>query len=52
MPAGLPSLTYLRGFGNEHVSEAVAGALPEGRNSPQKAPLGLYAEQLLSLIHI
>jgi homogentisate 1,2-dioxygenase len=40
------TLTYLPGFGNEHVSEAVAGALPAGRNSPQKAPLGLYAEQI------
>jgi homogentisate 1,2-dioxygenase len=42
----MPTLTYLPGFGNEHVSEAVAGALPAGRNSPQKAPLGLYAEQI------
>ena len=40
------SLTYLSGFGNEHSSEAVPGALPVGRNSPQRAPLGLYAEQL------
>ncbi|MBO1331933.1 homogentisate 1,2-dioxygenase [Streptomyces sp. VRA16 Mangrove soil] len=40
------TLTYLSGFGNEHSSEAVPGALPEGRNSPQRAPLGLYAEQL------
>ena len=39
-------LTYLCGFGNEHVSEAVPGALPEGRNAPQRAPYGLYAEQL------
>ncbi|MGW4007211.1 homogentisate 1,2-dioxygenase, partial [Streptomyces nigra] len=39
-------LSYLSGFGNEHSSEAVPGALPEGRNSPQRAPLGLYAEQL------
>lgn len=39
-------LTYLSGFGNEHSSEAVPGALPVGRNSPQRAPLGLYAEQL------
>lgn len=39
-------LTYLHGFGNEHSSEAVPGALPEGRNAPQRAPLGLYAEQL------
>ncbi|MEU3633125.1 homogentisate 1,2-dioxygenase [Streptomyces fradiae] len=40
------SLEYLTGFGNEHQSEAVPGALPVGRNSPQRAPLGLYAEQL------
>lgn len=40
------ALTYLSGFGNEHSSEAVPGALPHGRNSPQRAPLGLYAEQL------
>lgn len=39
-------LEYLTGFGNEHSSEAVPGALPLGRNSPQRAPLGLYAEQL------
>ena len=37
---------YESGFGNEFVTEAVAGALPAGRNSPQQAPLGLYAEQL------
>jgi homogentisate 1,2-dioxygenase len=39
-------LAYLSGFGNEHATEAVAGALPQGRNSPQRPPLGLYAEQL------
>ncbi|MEV5180872.1 homogentisate 1,2-dioxygenase [Streptomyces werraensis] len=39
-------LEHLSGFGNEHSSEAVPGALPVGRNSPQRAPLGLYAEQL------
>src|SRR5215470_6231845 len=38
--------TYQQGFGNEFASEAVAGALPAGRNSPQRAPLGLYAEQI------
>jgi homogentisate 1,2-dioxygenase len=37
---------YECGFGNEFVTEAVEGALPSGRNSPQRAPLGLYAEQL------
>ncbi|UTR83378.1 homogentisate 1,2-dioxygenase [Streptomyces cavourensis] len=40
------ALTYSSGFGNEHSSEAIPGALPHGRNSPQRAPLGLYAEQL------
>ncbi|MFD6893526.1 homogentisate 1,2-dioxygenase [Rhodococcus sp. NPDC060086] len=38
-------LEYLHGFGNEHHSEAVEGALPWGQNSPQRAPYGLYAEQ-------
>jgi len=37
---------YMTGFGNEFATEAVAGALPVGRNSPQKAAHGLYAEQL------
>lgn len=36
---------YQTGFGNEFSTEAVSGALPIGRNSPQKAPLGLYTEQ-------
>ena len=36
----------LSGFGNHFATEAVAGALPVGRNSPQKVPFGLYAEQL------
>jgi len=36
--------SYLSGFGNEFATEAVAGALPQGRNSPQRAPHGLYAE--------
>lgn len=39
-------LSYLSGFGNHFATEAVAGALPEGQNSPQKAAHGLYAEQL------
>jgi len=42
----MSDLTYLSGFGNEHATEAVAGALPVGQNSPQRPPLGLYAEQL------
>jgi len=37
---------YLTGFGNEFATEAVEGALPRRRNSPQQAPLGLYAEQI------
>jgi homogentisate 1,2-dioxygenase len=37
---------YMSGFGNHFATEAVPGALPEGRNSPQKPPFGLYAEQL------
>jgi homogentisate 1,2-dioxygenase len=37
---------YQSGFANEFATEAVPGALPEGRNSPQRAPHGLYAEQL------
>jgi homogentisate 1,2-dioxygenase len=39
------SLKYQTGFGNEFATEAVEGALPVGMNSPQKAALGLYAEQ-------
>src|SRR6185437_1758506 len=39
-------LAYLSGFANEHATEAVPGALPRGRNSPQRPPLGLYTEQL------
>ena len=37
---------YLTGFGSEHTSEAVPGALPEGQNAPQRHPLGLYTEQI------
>src|ERR1700674_810549 len=36
---------YQSGFGNEFASEAIPGALPIGRNSPQRVPYGLYAEQ-------
>ncbi len=42
----MEALSYLTGFGNEHASEAVAGALPVGQSSPQRVPFGLYAEQL------
>lgn len=40
------SRSYMVGFANHFASEAVAGALPQGQNSPQKTPFGLYAEQL------
>lgn len=35
---------YLPGFGNDFETEAVEGALPIGRNSPQRCPYGLYAK--------
>jgi homogentisate 1,2-dioxygenase len=41
-----PDFGYMPGFGNTHSTSAEPGALPIGRNSPQRAPLGLYAEQL------
>src|SRR5437868_14827702 len=37
---------YQSGFANHFATEALPGALPEGRNSPQRCPYGLYAEQL------
>ncbi len=37
---------YMSGFGNSFETEALPGALPVGRNSPQKINYGLYAEQL------
>ncbi|CUS43168.1 MAG: homogentisate 1,2-dioxygenase [Pseudomonadota bacterium] len=37
---------YMTGFGNHFATEAIPGALPVGRNSPQKPPYGLYTEQL------
>jgi len=37
---------YQSGFGNHFSTEAIPGALPVGRNSPQRPPFGLYAEQL------
>ena len=40
------ALEYMTGFGNTFASEAEPGALPVGQNAPQKAPLGLYTEQL------
>jgi homogentisate 1,2-dioxygenase len=40
------TLHYQTGFGNEYATEAVPGALPPGRNSPQRAPFALYPELL------
>jgi homogentisate 1,2-dioxygenase len=52
-PSGHPSRkreglagSYHPGLGGYFESEAVAGALPVGRNSPQRPAFGLYAEQL------
>ncbi len=44
--ATLMATDYMTGFGNECATEALPGALPVGRNSPQRCPYGLYAEQL------
>jgi homogentisate 1,2-dioxygenase len=38
--------SYQSGFGNEFATQALTGALPVGCNNPQKAPYGLYAEQI------
>ena len=40
------AFVYQSGFGNEFATEALPGALPPLQNSPQRAPYGLYAEQL------
>ena len=42
----ITSRGYQTGFGNEFASEALAGTLPQGQNSPQQVAHGLYAEQL------
>lgn len=39
-------LRYMSGFGNDFETEGLPGALPQGQNSPQRCPYGLYAEQL------
>jgi len=46
-PAAVPpsALRYESGFGNHVATEALPGALPQGRNSPQRPAYGLYAEQ-------
>jgi homogentisate 1,2-dioxygenase len=40
------TLSYMPGFGNDFETETLPGALPQGRNSPQRPAYGLYAEQL------
>jgi homogentisate 1,2-dioxygenase len=45
-PRAGEATAYLTGFGNHVSSEAVAGALPVGRNAPQRPPFGLFPEQL------
>src|SRR5918996_1062536 len=46
MRATNTELRYQWGFGNTFATEAIPGALPEGRNSPQRPPQGLYTEVL------
>ncbi|MGD0906464.1 MAG: homogentisate 1,2-dioxygenase [Candidatus Acidiferrales bacterium] len=43
---GITETVYQSGFGNEFSTEAVPGALPQTQNAPQKAPHGLYTEQI------
>jgi homogentisate 1,2-dioxygenase len=45
-PSSADALQYQTGFGNEFATEALPGALPQGRNSPQRCAYGLYAELL------
>lgn len=40
------TLEYLHGFNGYHQTEALPNSLPKLQNAPQKAPRGLYAEQL------
>src|SRR5215475_3739631 len=44
-PTPAPEPRYQSGFGNHFATEALPGALPVGRNSPQRCAYGLYAEQ-------
>ena len=45
MVSSQDALQTQSGFGNHFATEALPGALPEGRNSPQRVAYGLYAEQ-------
>lgn len=42
----MAQIVYQSGFGNDFATESLPGALPVGRNSPQRCAYGLYAEQL------
>src|SRR6185312_1150742 len=42
---GARELKFQQGFGNHFATQALPQALPEARNSPQRCPYGLYAEQ-------
>jgi len=44
--SGSPPLVEPHGFGNEHASEALPGALPQHQNTPRRGPYGLYGELL------
>lgn len=44
--APFEDLKYITGFGSHVSTEALIGALPQGQNSPQNCPYGLFAEQL------
>ena len=46
LTAAATHVGYQSGFGNGFETEALPGALPIGRNSPQRCAYGLYAEQL------
>ena len=46
VPVDYGEKIYMPGFGNDFETEALPGALPQGRNSPQKCNYGLYGEQL------
>ena len=45
MPFSTHPAGYQSGFACEFATEALAGALPVGQNSPQRVAYGLYAEQ-------
>jgi homogentisate 1,2-dioxygenase len=45
MDATITTDAMQSGFGNEFATESRPGALPQGRNSPQRPAHGLYAEQ-------